>query len=290
MQSWAHKALVLLVCGVGCAVASPRAFGQQEAEFQYSDEKVYAEEGSEAAEEETYNADDCGSEVAYGGRGHAGELWDRLYEKYRFRHSSIDGRATGRGFPLRGTSWLNRPYSIGLEAGAFVMTSEVSSNGNRNNDVLGAFTAGYDWDHYWGSQFRFVWTSPELSTDIVSTDDPSNDLFIYDLSLMYYPWGDSRVRPYYRFGLGLSDVEFINPLGNIEDDMLFTMPLGIGIKYQTKRWFALRAEAVDNITFGQNSANTMHNFTLSFGMEWRLGGRPTTSENGWSSPSRVGTW
>jgi hypothetical protein len=213
-----------------------------------------------------------------------------MYEKYRFRHSSIDGRATGRGFPLRGTSWLNRPYSIGFDVGAFVMTSEVSSNGNRNNDVLGAMTVGYDWDHFWGAQARWVWTSPELTTDIVSTDDPSNDLFIYDLSLMYYPWGDSRVRPYYRMGLGLSDVEFINPLGNIEDDMLFTMPIGFGVKYQTKRWFALRAEAVDNITIGQNSANSMHNFTLSFGMEWRLGGRPTTSENGWSSPSRVGTW
>ncbi len=115
----------------------------------------------------------------------------------------------------------------------------------------------------------------------------SNNVLLYDLSALYYPWGDSRVRPYWRFGVGLTDIDFINPAGVREDATLFSLPIGIGIKYQTQRWLALRAEVVDYITFGQNSASDMQNLTLTFGLEWRFGGRPT---NDWSAPGRRNTW
>ena len=194
---------------------------------------------------------------------------------------------------MRTTSWLNRPYEFSLETGAFVMGSRLSSNNSRNNDILAAASLGWDWDHYWGSQARFAWTSPELTSNVDpvnvnnNSNNNSNNVFIYDLSLMYYPWGDSRVRPYYRAGLGLTDISFINESGLREDNSLFTMPLGIGMKYQAERWMAFRAEAVDNITFGQNSASTMHNFTLTVGFECRYGGRQT---GGWSSPSKKNYW
>lgn len=228
----------------------------------------------------------CGTEWAFPG------IWvpswfDGWHEKLRFRNSNTDGRWTGQGQPLRSTSWLNRPYEFGLDVGAFVMGSRITTNNSRNNDLLAAAHLGWDWDHYWGAQMRIAWTTPELTSTVSSDDLSSNNLFIYDATLLYYPWGDSRVRPYYRFGFGLTDVDFINYAGEREDDMLFTMPLGVGIKYQTKRWMALRAEVIDHITWGQNSASDMQNFTLSLGLEWRYGGRPTST---WSSPSHRKTW
>lgn len=209
-------------------------------------------------------------------------------EKLRFRHSSRDGRWTGRGMPLRSTSWLNRPYEFGLETGAFIMGNSVSPNNGKNNDILAAAHLGWDWDHYWGTQFRVAWTTPELASSVPPVgDSASNNVLLYDLSALYYPWGDSRVRPYWRFGVGLTDIDFINPAGVREDATLFSLPIGIGIKYQTQRWLALRAEVVDYITFGQNSASDMQNLTLTFGLEWRFGGRPT---NDWSAPGRRNTW
>ncbi len=250
-------------------------------------EQLQPPEGTALLDSLDGHAPECGTEVMYDegwvGRG----WWHAFCEKYRFRHSSRDGRWTGRGQPLRSTSWLNRPYSFGLETGAFVMTSAVSPNNSKNNDVLAAANLGWDWDHYWGTQFRVAWTTPEFESNVASTNTDSNNLLLYDLTMLYYPWGDSRVRPYWRFGLGLTDLDFINAEGFREENTLFTVPLGIGVKYQTKRWMALRAEAVDNIAFGQNSASDMHNFTLTFGLEWRFGGRPT---NDWSSPAQRVTW
>jgi hypothetical protein len=193
----------------------------------------------------------------------------------RLHHSSIDGRSVGRGQPLRGTSWLNRPFEVGVDFGALVTTSEFAPNSRRNNDILGAFHLGWDWDHYWGSQFRFVWSTPDLATysgDVI----PSNNFYIYDLSLMYYPWGDSRVRPYYRAGFGITNVNLINDEGGKQTESLFTIPFGVGIKYQLHRTMVFRGEIVDNLAFGQNDVNTLNNFTLTFGVEWRFGGQPPT--------------
>ncbi|QDU57852.1 hypothetical protein Pan181_40750 [Aeoliella mucimassa] len=217
----------------------------------------------------------------------SGSRWSDWRERMRFRHSMMDGRAIGKGQPLRTTSWLNRPYEFGIDTGAFLMANDVSSNNTSNNDLMVAAHLGWDWDHYWGAQARMTWTTPEFASSVDSNDQNTNTLMMYDVSLMYYPWGDSRVRPYYRLGMGLTDLDFINPSGVREDNTLFTIPMGLGIKYQTERWMAIRAEAMDNIAWGQNSASSMHNFTLTIGFEWRYGGRPSS---GWSSPAAQRTW
>ena len=213
-------------------------------------------------------------------------MWADLRERLRPKHSSTDGRATGKGIPLRTTSWLNRPYEFGLDTGAFIMGKRASGNNARNNDLMAAAHLGADWDHYWGAQARIAWSTPEFVSSVDSTSQTSDSILIYDVSLLYYPWGDSRIRPYYRLGLGLTDLDFINNDGIREDNTMLTMPLGIGIKYQSERWLAIRAEAVDHFTWGQNSASSMQNFTLTLGFEWRYGGRPNS---GWSSPRRE-TW
>ena len=218
---------------------------------------------------------DYGDEGGYGPSGEwdgVGGIWD---SPLRLHHSSIDGRSVGRGQPLRGTSWLNRPFEVGVDFGALVTTKAFAPNSRRNNDILGALHAGWDWDHYWGSQFRFAWSTPDLAMGVGNVI-PSNNFYIYDLSLMYYPWGDSRVRPYYRAGFGLTNVNLINDLGSKQNESLFTIPFGVGVKYQIHRTMVFRGEIVDNLAFGQNDVGTLNNFTLTFGVEWRFGGQPPT--------------
>ncbi len=203
------------------------------------------------------------------------------------RHSSSDGRYIGKGQPLQGTSWLNRPYEVGFETGAFLMAGRVASHVRANNDLMGAIHLGWDWDHYWGTQARVTWSTPSIGSGTMADPPDSSNMFIYDLSLMYYPWGDSKVRPYYRLGLGLTDFEYVNDQDLDQDASLFTIPFGFGIKYQSQRWMAWRAELVDNLAFGQNGTRTLNNFTLSFGAEWRFGGKPAPR---WYSPSANQVW
>ncbi|TWT76875.1 hypothetical protein Pla123a_22990 [Posidoniimonas polymericola] len=192
------------------------------------------------------------------------------FHEFTSRNSATHGRATGLGRPLRGTSWLNRPYEASLDFGAFLMTNHPAAGVQGAHDKFAALTLGWDWDHYWGTQARLGWSTPELG----NSEGGSDNLLLTDLSLMYYPWGDSAVRPYWRMGMGLTDIEFTNVNGVRQQEFLFTIPFGVGMKYQIRRWAAWKVEMVDNLALGVNGANTMNNFTLTCGFEARYGGRP----------------
>lgn len=220
--------------------------------------------------------------------------WDKspsprpwLLRQFDLRHSSTHGRAMGPGEPLRGTSWLNRPVSISLDVGAFLMADRVSPNVETSNDLVGAVGMGWDWDHYWGSQVRIAWTTPEMVNSLQTTVPSDENLFITDLSLLYYPWGDSRTRPYWRIGVGLTDVEYTTDAGLREQDNLLTIPFAVGVKRQLRRHLAWRLELANNLALGQNDSSTMNNLTLTTGFEWRLGGRP---DGYWAWAPRTGAW
>jgi hypothetical protein len=194
------------------------------------------------------------------------------------RSSKTHGRAMGFGEPLRGTSWLNRPYWVSLDVGALVMANSPAANVRENNDLFAAIGVGWDWDHYWGTQVRVGWATPSLeNTALAANAGPNDTLTIADASLLYYPWGDSRVRPYWRVGLGITDIEYPLADGMHRNDNLLTTPLGFGVKYQARRWLIWRAEVIDNLAWGENGTSTLNNFTFTLGAEWRFGGRPTGS-------------
>lgn len=210
-----------------------------------------------------------------------------LFQQLDLRDSSTHGRAMGPGEPLRGTSWLNRPVWVSLDVGGLFMGNRVAPNVRANNDLVGALGVGWDFDHYWGAQARVGWSTPTL-VNTLQPDQPTDDnLFISDLSLLYYPWGDSRLRPYYRVGLGLTDVEYVDDSGRGVHDMMFTVPLAVGVKRALGRGVAWRLEFADNIAFGQNQTSTLNNFTITTGFEWRLGGR---SPGYWAWAPRSGGW
>ncbi len=190
------------------------------------------------------------------------------------RNSSTHGRAIGPGQPLRGTSWLNRPYEVAFELGGLLMAGDPASGVSSANDLFAAIHTGWDWDHYWGGQIRVGWSTPQLENGS-ATNDSGDNLFIGDISTLYYPWGDSRARPYLRLGIGLTDMEFTNADLQRRQETLFTIPMAIGIKYQFRRWAAWRAEFANNLAIAQGDANTVNNITFTFGVESRFGGRPT---------------
>ncbi|MEQ8848537.1 outer membrane beta-barrel protein [Botrimarina sp.] len=203
------------------------------------------------------------------------------------RYSGTHGRAMGPGGPLRGTSWHNRPIGLSLDGGALLMADRPADHVRANNDLLAALGVVWDFDHYWGVQARVVWSTPELFNTRQPALNDSDELFITDLSALYYPWGDSRARPYYRVGVGLTDLEYTNDFGLRVSQQLFTIPFGVGLKYQLRPDLAFRLELMDNLAFGQNETSTLNNLTITTGLEWRFGGRP---EGYWAWAPRGGAW
>jgi hypothetical protein len=190
------------------------------------------------------------------------------------RHSSTHGRHVGRGSPLAATSWKNRPFYVGGELGTIWLHEPIADNISEDVDVFGGFFLGCDFDHYWGLELRFDWATPELKNSEARDADRTDSLFIWNYSFLYYPWGDSLVRPYWRAGIG--DTRFDFPLddGSRHDEWLLTFPLGFGVKYPVKRWLAARAELCDQLAIGRDEFETQHNLTLTFGLEWHFGAHP----------------
>lgn len=192
------------------------------------------------------------------------------------RHSQTHGRHIGRGQPLAGTSWRNRPYYVGGEIGTLWLTEPINDQISRDTDMFGGIFAGCDWDHYWGAELGIHRATPELINRNEPDADRGDRLMMYSASLLYYPWGDSRWRPYARWGIGGTEVDFPDDDGRRRDETLWTMPIGIGVKYPWRRWLAARAEFADRLAFGTDDIATQHNLSFTFGLEWHFGAKPRT--------------
>jgi hypothetical protein len=192
-----------------------------------------------------------------------------------FRHSSTHGPHVGRGLPLERSSWLNRPLHVDWFVGP-LLTSNVERNRvGQSNATFGGIRAGWDFDYYWGLEWRLGWADPNLVT--ADTTTLSGHYLVSDVDLIYYPWGDSRVRPYCLFGLGLAEVGSVRSDGNTgHEATLLGMPFGAGVQFAQTRLLTWRLELLDNVAFGSEGLSTMHNLSLTLGMELRLGARPNS--------------
>ncbi len=189
---------------------------------------------------------------------------------FGFHHSSTEGRYTGKGVPLEGTSWLNRPY----HADWFLGTLLIDDHLNLNNELLGGIRFGYDFDYFWGIEWRFGWSQPNVSNELPDQASFDGSYFISDVDLKYYPWGDSKIRPYGLLGAGLARIRFVNDLEVSRNITLATMPFGFGVEFHQFPWLAWRLEVLDNLAFGADGVDTLNNFSLTAGMELRLGAKP----------------
>ncbi len=183
------------------------------------------------------------------------------------------GRHIGRGQPLIGTSWLNRPFHVDWFIGTIVPDPLIAGRVDQKGSVFGGYRFGRDFDHYWGWEFRFAFSYPEVKSPVgAPLAGNSRDLF-YDLNTLYYPWGDARWRPYFSWGLGVANFYFTDELGTGHFETLFSMPFGVGVKYQFRHWLVLRFDAKDNLAFAGSGLDTMHNLSFTLGVEVRFGGR-----------------
>ncbi len=182
-------------------------------------------------------------------------------------------RHTGWGDPLTGTSWLNRPWYWGVFIGGMLADDLVAGHVEADSAPILGMRLGHDFDHFWGWESRYAYARTELFTGAgVPIVEPGRDYFV-DVALLYYPWGDSAWRPYLLAGVGFANFRYVNDLGRAIDDTALTIPLGFGLKRYYSPWFTLRFDAVDNWSLSGGHLDSMHNFSLMAGVEFRFGGR-----------------
>jgi hypothetical protein len=155
-------------------------------------------------------------------------------------------------------NWCNEPVHFDTFLGF------IDDRTAQNTGVLGGFRLGWDYDTYWGVETRLAFTSLQEDTGPV---------VVWDESLLYYPWGDSRVRPYLTLGLGVNEVKIVDPSDDSHSRLnLVDMPFGFGFKYRIHEWLVLRFDVLDNLAFGSGDAKTMNNLSFTTGFEYRFGG------------------
>jgi hypothetical protein len=143
----------------------------------------------------------------------------------------------------------------------------LTSQLDQQSDWLYGFRLGNDFAPHWGWEARSAFFSPELSF----ADDPlrsgiAHNWFL-DLNVLHYPWGDTRLRPFWSIGLGAAQFKFTDELGIPNSEWVVDMPLSIGLKYHWTRWLALRGELTDTIIFGHEQIHGMHNLSFTVGAE-----------------------
>lgn len=207
-------------------------------------------------------------------------------------------RLAGRprmGSQVHRESWLRRPLNATWFLGGVVGSPMIDDWVRGDGGVFGGVRLGWDFDHYWGAEFRLAFGSMQLIDSQRAVDaqhwhdtlagfspnDPyyhrfdgtrNADMFLYDINLLYYPRGDDPIRPYLTVGIGGAQFTLIDRLGRSYEATLLTMPFGIGLKYHWTDWLALRFELCDNVSFGAAGLSTMHNISVVGAAEFRLGG------------------
>jgi hypothetical protein len=197
--------------------------------------------------------------------------------------------------PSSRESWLQRPFSVTWFMGMVEGSSLISDWVEEQRGMFGGLKFGWDVDTHWGTETRFAFASVALQDSQraidaqvyaddhagMAADDPlrqrfdggrNAQLFLWDLDLLCYPWGDAPWRPYISMGLGVAELNFSERLGTGHAVPLLGMPLGVGLKYHVSNALALRIECTDNIALGAHGVNTLNQVSLVGGLEVRLGG------------------
>ena len=195
---------------------------------------------------------------------------------FGYRHSSTHGRHVGRGLPMEGTSWRNRPYHVDWFAGPLLSDDLIGNQVAQDNELFGGLRLGWDFDYYWGLEWRFGWSNPNIQYNEPQAVADNGSYFVSDIDIVYYPWGDSKIRPYMLFGAGLARIDFVNSNNVNFNTTLFTIPFGGGIQFRQTPWLAWRLEFLDNASFGADGVDSMNNLSFTVGMEFRMGARPAS--------------
>ena len=181
--------------------------------------------------------------------------------------------------------WRHRPISaswfVGVIWGDDLQGLDfINARVKEDSGFLAGARLGWDWSDYFGGEMRLGFSAIDLQDPL---EGFNNDIILWDGSLLFYPTGDTRLRPYVLTGVGLVNVD----VATDQSRRLLGMPIGGGVKYRWGNRMALRLELLDNIALPSGSGlETMHNISLTAGLEFRLGG---SRRSYWPwEPSRLG--
>lgn len=164
------------------------------------------------------------------------------------------------------TYFLRRPWHAGFLVGT-MDGDNLTSVVNQQTDWFDGLRIGNDFAPRWGWEVRSAFFTPDLSyADNADQRGFARDWFL-DLNVLHYPWGDTRVRPFWSLGLGGAHYKFLDENERDIREWVVDLPLSIGCKYHWKPWLALRGELTDTIVFGNESVDSQHNLSFSVGAE-----------------------
>jgi hypothetical protein len=206
----------------------------------------------------------------FGGKGHR-PWWMLSFIRSCHGDPNHPHRHVGLGHPLEGTSWLNRPWHASAFVGS-TSTGALTQVVTQGDTGVWGFRLGNDCDHYWGWEARCAFSEPTTTNGNTGDILGTGTMYFYDVSLLFYPWGDARWRPYLTAGLGMANVRFNDERDIGIAEALVHIPFGLGLKYQLDRWLALRFEFMDELVFGSANIRTMNGFSLTGGVEIHFGG------------------
>jgi hypothetical protein len=174
-------------------------------------------------------------------------------------------------------SWLQRPYSIGWIVGTVQGGPVIRDWVGMDQGLQAGLRLGYDFSESFAVESRFAYASVGLYDNAPArlfdgTDHRDADLFQWDVDLAYYPCGDTWLRPYFLWGVGLTDLRFHDRLDIAYHRMMFSLPIGVGAKWQWTERVGVRLDFIDDIAFGRSGFETQNNLSLTLGMEVRFGG------------------
>lgn len=202
-----------------------------------------------------------------------------------------DGPDRGVGMPLATRSWLDRPYYGGLFVGTVSGSTLVSDMIKQKDGGNGGLILGYNMNEYWGLESRLHFASIDIretangqtaytswylannpdSTYVPPLSSRSNRMTILDLAVHYYPLGNAKFRPFFKYGLGFVHESFVDTYGKSQKIDSVAMPIGFGLRYWWNERLAIQADIVDNVIFSEGIAKTQNNWAFTIGLTYSFG-------------------
>lgn len=137
---------------------------------------------------------------------------------------------------------------MGLFEGTLLADELIEDEVYQSGDFFGGLWVGWDFDHYWGTEVRLGWAELSITGTPTTPISAIGDVFFADWVFLYYPWGDSRVRPYFLVGLGTGRFDYSPNSGGELENSLLAVPVGApdesvtgtpirgGRQYQFRPW------------------------------------------------------
>jgi len=150
----------------------------------------------------------------------------------------------------------------------------INNRVSQGNVLFGGLRIGWDFDYYWGIEWRLGSANPEVLFATPQSFSNNESYSVSDIDLLYYPWGDSKVRPYLLLGMGAAQIDFLDDAGINHNTTLATLPFGGGVQFHLWPWLVWRVDVLDNLSFGADGLSSLHNVSITAGMELRLGAKP----------------